>query len=324
MEKISPYYSYFIKGSIDAKSTSMVKIKIAAENLEKSLTYKKTEEAYELLANCYIKLNNIEAYKKTCILAVENGFNIFCSSCGIFYANNASLANEEKSLYWFNKGIEEGEAKCCYDLGRLYSVGCKVFKKDVKKAEEVFLKGLVINDPKWNGYFNWFLGTIRFDNKEYGEALEYFKKAIEQGCFHAYSHLAILYRDGLGVEKNLNLYIESLLKDINVESALAIAGIFLHGEYVEKDDDIASSFFNYAAKKGNAIGAMMCAAFLVDSGDYDEKVLNQYLEIAFRNGATDQNMKEHYNEIEEYFGEKAGKLLQEKAEKYWLYKKNLC
>ena len=36
MDKISPYYSFYIKGVADSKEKSLVKIRLAAENLEKS------------------------------------------------------------------------------------------------------------------------------------------------------------------------------------------------------------------------------------------------------------------------------------------------
>lgn len=324
MDKISPYYSFYIKGVADSKAKSLVKIRLAAENLEKSLSYKKTEEAYNSLLVCYMKLNENDLYEKTLFEAAENGFTYFYASYGVFYANNENKYNKEKSLFWFSKAIEASEPKAFSDLASLYITGCKAFEKDYSKAKETFLRGLSLNDKKWNGYFNWMLGLIEYEEKNYVVAAKYFQKAIDDGYIQASFNLALMYRDGLGVEKDLELYIQNLLKNLNVQSALEIAGIYLLGQYASKDEDVAYIYLDYAAKKGNPVGAIMCAAILVEKENYSEDLLNRYLEIAFRNGATDENMKSNYDEIEETLGEKVRRKLQELASRYWEIRRNIA
>ena len=317
MDKISPYYSFYIKGSIDAKSNSKVKVRLAAENLEKCLTYKKTQEAYNLLLNCYMKLNEGELYEKTLFDAVNNGFTYFYSLCGTYYADSKDKYNKEEALSWFNKAIEAREPKAYSDLANLYVYGCKIFERDYDKAKEVLLKGLELNDSKWNGYFNWVLGLIEYEKANYLEAASYYKKAADGGYSQANYYLALMYRDGVGVDKDPELYIEYLLKHLDANSAIEIAGIYTLGQYAPKDNDLAYIYFDYAARNGNPVGAIMCAATIVEKENYDESLLNRYLEIAFKNGATDENMKAHYDEIEETLGEKVRNKLQELASKYW-------
>ena len=96
MDKISPYYSFYIKGAVGAKTNSLVKIRLAAENLEKSLSYKKTQEAYNSLLVCYMKLNENALYEKTLFEAAENGFTYFYASCGMYYANHKEKYNKEE------------------------------------------------------------------------------------------------------------------------------------------------------------------------------------------------------------------------------------
>ena len=61
---------------------------------------------------------------------------------------------------------------------------------------------------------------------------------------------------------------------------------------------------------------------IIEKENYSETLLNKYLEIAFKNGATDENIKSHYDEIEEALGEKARKKLQELASRYWEIRRN--
>ena len=322
MDKISPYYSFYIKGAVGAKTNSLVKIRLAAENLEKSLSYKKTQEAYNSLLVCYMKLNENVLYEKTLFEAAENGFTYFYASCGMYYANHKEKYNKEESLSWFLKAMEAGEPKAFSDLANLYVTGCKAFESDYEKAEEVYLKGLALNDPKWNGYFNWALGLVEYEKKNFIKAADYYKKAIDSGYAQASFNLALMYRDGLGVEKDPELYIQNLLKHLSVQSALEIAGIYMLGQYAPEDREVASIYLDYAAKNGNPVGAIMCAAMILEKENYSENLLNKYLEIAFRNGATDENMKSHYDKIEETLGEKVRKKLQELASRYWEIRRN--
>ena len=77
--------------------------------------------------------------------------------------------------------MEAREPKAFSDLANLYVTGCKAFESDYEKAEEIYLNGLALNDSKWNGYFNWALGLVEYEKKNYVEAAGYYKKAIDEG-----------------------------------------------------------------------------------------------------------------------------------------------
>lgn len=317
MEMLSNYYSNFIKGDYYSKSNSLVKIRLAADYLEKALECKETEEAYRSLLICYLKLNESEKYEQTLFNAVDSGFTVFYSSVGIFYANSKQKFDKEKSLAWFQKGMNLKDGRSYSELSKLYLLGCSAFKSDRTKGIELLKEGLDLNDPKWNGYFAWALGLAYYEDKRYDEAAELYRKSIDCGYQPANYYYALLFRDGFGVEKDSEKYIEYLMKYLCPESALEMAGIYLLKQIAPEDKELAFIYLDYAAKKGNAVGAMLSAAYLVDSGNYNEKAVYQYLEIAFRNGVTDQNMKDHYEEIEDMFDEKTRKILQELASKYW-------
>ncbi len=317
MEMLSSYYANYIKGAYYSKSKSTIQIHLAIEWLNKALEAKQTEEACHSLLICYFKLNDSDKYEQVLLEAVDNGFEAFYTTCGIFYANNKEKFDEGKALYWFQKGIDLKDARCCSELAKLYISGCKAFKPDRTKSIDLLKKGLELNNPKWNGYFACMLGLAYYEDKKYDEAYELYKKALDYNYQQANYYLALMYRDGVGVEKDSQKYLELLMKYLFVDSALEIAGVFLLNQIVKEDKEVAYIFLDYAAREGNAVGAILSAAYLVERGKYDEKLLNQYLEIAFRNGVTDQNMKDHYDEIEDAFNEEVRNKLQELASKYW-------
>ncbi len=322
MNKLSPYYSYCIKGLVGSKSDSSVQLRVAAERLQKSLSVKKTEEAYAALLMCYMKLDQNELYEKTLLEASNEGFNKFYSSCGIYYANNNTKYDMEKSLFWFNKAIESGDVKAFSDLSNQYLKGCKAFGKDVAKAKETLEKGLAANDERWTGYFNWSLGSIEYELGNYESAAKHYQEAIDDGYLAASYNLALMYKKGLGVKQDLDLYIQNLLKHLSIQSAIELAGIYLTDEYATPDKEIAFAYLDYAAKNGDPVGAIMCAGFLLERKNYNEEELNRYLETAFKNGVFNQNMKDNYDAIEACLGDSVRKKLQELAAKYWEIRKN--
>ena len=324
MEQISPYYSWLIKGINSFKQNTQPGIAYAIECFINALTFSKTEEAYSGLLTCYAKQCDDDNYLKTLERAVDDGFTIYYSSLGLFYAQRPGHFNKEKSLSWFEKGIANKDAKAYCDLANLYMSGCKAFEKDAKKGAALLLSAMKLDDPTWNGYICWALGKYCCEEGEYGVALEHFYKAVECGYKKANLNLAIMYRDGLGVKKDLNKYISHLLKDLSPESAVEIGGIYLTEQYAPKDDYIAFMHFDYAARGGNPIGAIMAAAYIVRMGNYKEEQLNMYLEVAFKNGANDQNMKESYQIIEDAFGKDVKNKLEEYASKYWNIQKAMA
>lgn len=310
MDKLSPYYANYIKGVIASQSNSLTQIRIAAENLEEALQFKLTPEAYNALLVCYMRLDDENQYEATLLDAAEN-FPYFCSSCGLYYANGKKF-DKEKSLSWFNKGIEKKEPKAFYDLGTMYFKGCKAFSKDVSKAEEVLKQGLELNNPKWNGSLNYYLGLIAAENEDYKSAAEYFKNAQQSGFEKASYNLALLYRDGLGVKKDYEAYIMNLLRNLDIDTSLEIGHLFLNGKYVAVDKGISLTYFDFAAKNGNAQGALMSAALLIDKGNANSALLTQYLNLALSNKAVQIDINKYYEEIEKSLGQKVREELQTK------------
>ena len=319
MEKISPYFTSYLHGLRLSKSKKPVDIELAVEHFKNALKIKKTDEAYTQLALAYSKLDCVDLYEKTILEAAENGFTGFYSSCGYLYANNKEKLDRKKSLGWFQKGLDAKSAKAYHDLAKLYLSGCKAFEKDEDKAIKLLKEGLELKDKKWSGELAWMLGTSERDKLEYEDAAKHFQLAIDYGYGKANFDLAMLYKEGLGVAKDLDKYLDHLIRHLSVESAMEAAGVFLTGELIRSDLDLAYIFFAYAAEQGNPIAAIMCAAIVVSKPNYDEQLLNKYLDIAFIAGSKDGDLMSKFDELLAYFDEDVCKKLKEYAEEYWDY-----
>ncbi len=314
MNKFSPYYTYFLRGKIFLSTPS--KINLAIECFQKSLEYKKTFEAYDSLLMAVAKTGNVDLYESTLLSAASNGFKEFYSSCGSFYAKNKQKCNFEKALDWFEKGMREDDPKSLYELGNLYVNGSLVFETNMEKAEDVLLKGLNLNDSKWNGTFNFLLGKLYFDTSKYDKAKIHLEKASQAGILQANYQLALLYKDGLGVDKDHEKYMDYLLKHLDAQTAKEIAGIFLDGEIAPVDNLISFTFFDYATTKGDPIAAIMCAGFLVSRKEYNKNDVIKYLDIAFKNGYNNENIISSIDTISSFFDDSVRKELNEIVEKY--------
>jgi len=70
--------------------------------------------------------------------------------------------------------------------------------KTQEKADILLMKRVKVNDP----VAICFMGTRRYEEGDYKGAIEYWKKAVEQGDALAHFQLSYLYSNGIGVEKD--------------------------------------------------------------------------------------------------------------------------
>lgn len=99
------------------------------------------------------------------------------------------------------------------------------------------------------------LGVEHFNNEEYEQAIECFRKAAEQGNASAQNKLGLCYHDGKGVAKNYSKAIEWYLKAANQGNNLAQCNIgvsYFYGHGVEQDYKKAVKWYKKAATQGQA------------------------------------------------------------------------
>lgn len=313
MEKVSPFYAHYTKGLIQSESSSIGDLRLAVENFEKCLKYQESEQIYDRLLACYVKLNEKRLFEKTLVKAARSGFRRYYSSCGLLFAHSSKHNNTERALWWFNKGMSGNDPRCFAELGELYAKGCKAIKKDTNKAIEILGKGLDLRDPNWDGRIHWLLGMVYLGEEDYKTAAICFQASIASGYMDACYQLALLYRDGLGVKKSTEKYIEYLAKRIDKQSASELGSVYLTNEYTVSDKMIAYKYFAYAGNKGEPGAALLAAALLIDRHSDEKALIDRYINIAYRFFKDDKDMEDCYEAIDHYFDKSVGEKLRNMA-----------
>lgn len=154
------------------------------------------------------------------------------------------LIDDYGEIYLCNNTFEEFpinvENKKYIGIGK---VTVKIPNKEIVDFYEknITFKNINVNDVD-DGYKNivseslpdkWFhIADEAEKNKDYAKAIEYYSKAVEQNHIKAMDHLAGMYFDGLGVEKNPDKGLELLKKGAELGDAdmmFAVGAMYLEG-----------------------------------------------------------------------------------------------
>ena len=111
----------------------------------------------------------------------------------------------------------------------------------------------VVPNAELEGMYN--KGKEAYDNKNYSEAVKYFRKAAEQGYAKAQNNLGDCYYWGNGVEKNYAEAVKWFKKAAEQGDAYAQCNLgycYENGEGVTKDKTEAVKWYKKAAEQGHA------------------------------------------------------------------------
>ena len=100
-------------------------------------------------------------------------------------------------------------------------------------------------------------GEAFYNNKEYDEAAELFKKACDGGKMSGCYNLGVMYKKGNGVEKNEQKAVELYKKACDGGKMLGCTNLgfmYANGNGVEKDLGKAAELFKKACDGGNMHG----------------------------------------------------------------------
>lgn len=150
----------------------------------------------------YDKIKGIEWLTKS----ADHGLVIAKLELAEFYINGDGVEqNFNKAIDLINDGLkglyllaESGNAKAQYQLGRLFLYG-KYFNKDLSQAKFWFQKSAEAN----NAYGQYLYGLYFLECNDFINAFYWITEANNNQLFKSYSHLAELYRNGLGTEQDL-------------------------------------------------------------------------------------------------------------------------
>ena len=178
--------------------------------------------------------------------------NALLLSAGWFCASVHAQQSEvlRKQFLEDKAKAEQGDAKAQADLGARYAEGIGV-EKDYADAVKWFRKAAEQGNARAQGVLGTFYHEGLGVEKNYAEAVKWFRKAAEQGNADAQGVLGAFYHEGIGLEKDLTEAVKWFRKA--AEQGLAIAqhslGVcYRNGQGVEKNYTEAYAWFNLASK----------------------------------------------------------------------------
>ncbi|MCQ2248321.1 MAG: zinc-ribbon domain-containing protein [Treponema sp.] len=198
---------YFGRGIEKSYDKAFECFKYAAEH--------EISDAYSWLGLCYQNGKGTEKNIVSGVKWFKKGAEDDDSYCQFklagFYADKEDFKN---AFIWYEKAANNGDNDALRELGILYNNGDGV-EKDLDKAFDCFLKAGEDTDdvPYWLGRA-YFLG--RGTDVDYDEALRLFKLGSEnQDDSYCQINIARMYRDGTGVEQNIEKAKEWYKKSID-------------------------------------------------------------------------------------------------------------
>lgn len=157
--------------------------------------------------------------------------------------------NQRNAVYWFQKAAYQGNADAQAELGRLYAIGEGVPKDNVRAKQLLQMAA-----EKGNARAQLSLGVLLIDHGDEKSGAKWVLSAAQQGEAFAQTYSGHLYRNGIGVPKNVPKGVEWLAKgasqgDQVAETQLGI--LYLAGDEVQKDVSKGLELLGKAAAKGN-------------------------------------------------------------------------
>lgn len=233
------------------------------------------------------RLNDIPAGLNYITQAAEDGSPIAQNYLGGWYINEENAEyDSQKAIYWWEKAAELGSEKALHSLGARYLIGVDVECNPIKglsfieKAADlgfaesqillatIYLEGahgVPINSAKaieWmkkasdqdNASAHYSLADyyLKINNME--QAFHYFNLAAKSGYGNSQLFVALMYRDGIGVDRNIDKAIESYItacnnldSEISREAKMELGCIYNSLEKFDK----AISWWDLAAQDGH-------------------------------------------------------------------------
>lgn len=135
----------------------------------------------------------------------DNGHNKEAmNALGVAYAKGLGVAIDSSQVrLWFEKAGENGYSLAYHNLGMTYKYGKSGFKQDFHNATSCFKKGADKGSLLCSYDYAFMLYKGLGCQQNYSEAVCYFSKAAEQLHAPSLYMLGLCYRNGFGVEKDV-------------------------------------------------------------------------------------------------------------------------
>lgn len=270
--------------SDNAKQSKLIKkYQTGTKKLSVGDTYETAQDYY------YARKGLSKDYEKAFKLymsAAEKGHADAMGQLSNSYFRGTGVKKDyDEAVVWALKGIKNGSKVAHYSMANLYHMGWGVKIDDVKAMDHVKKAGSAAYDKLWNDYA---IGLGYMSQKDYFNAITYFKIGEEKGYSKSISELAKIYLKGKGVKvdeaKALELFKRCAKESLYCQNEVGRA--YELGRGVVKNLQKAREAYEKAAKRDSGYGQLQLARFYEfgRGGAKDLKKAKEYYSAAKKNG----------------------------------------
>ena len=259
-------YNYYLLEAAKEKQIVTQALFIIFTNIK--ITYPKLSiSEHQQIVNCFWEQENEE------IFSIPNEYLKWIVIDTYITSNDLTVDKKYKVIQLLSEYSKQYNSHQAYGrLGVLYKLGWIVEKNDAK-AEQYWQQAAALGDRNSIcvlGYH--YEDRGKHNVEDYKQAFIYHEKAVEKGSANSANQLAILYKNGYGVEKNINKAVHYFSHAMKLDSndrrheqqdGLFYAPIFPHSAYnlgllywhgdtgLPSNKSLAFTYFKTAAEAGH-------------------------------------------------------------------------
>lgn len=198
-------------------------------------------------SNNYFGANDAELAIKWSLKAANKGDQTCINNMGNIYRYGwgGIEKNSKTAREWFLKGAEKEYSSSYKHLGDLSYSGEGV-PKDYQEAIKWYIKATEVDNSIFSTYLFDIGNVYKNDLKDYLKAIEWYNKSINRRYLWAALPLAEIYYQGLGVKRDyakaFQLYLKAAESGYSKEATQWVAIMYKEGKGVEKDKKLAAEW----------------------------------------------------------------------------------
>lgn len=219
---------------------------------------------------------SMEAYRHWLELAAEQGHIKAQTEMGDLLMKSGTQDDIDQALSYYQSSAARGDATARMKLS-------SALGKDDMTSERAILYNIFKcmaerGNPTDMFHFANFLLKTALDNNEREESFKWFKRTAEEFNHpDAIVQTAIMYRDGVGVNKNREKYLEMLERGNSLgvlKATSMLADVYATGALVEEDQERALKLYEQCAEKGS-LSCQYTVAMMYQNGKGTEPNLDK-------------------------------------------------
>ncbi len=198
---------------------------------------------------------NNELYHHWLSTAAEQGHLKAQVECADYLINSDDEKDCELALNYYQSSAARGDPSAKSKLSTI--LGNREYRKEYNEIKMIFQKLAERNTPQDMFRYATFLLKTAWTSEDYKDSFDWFKKVAEE-----YDHpdaiiqLATMYRDGIGVKKDNQMYISTLIKGDSLgitKLSIMLADCYMTGALVEEDFNKAFQIYEKCATNGSSL-----------------------------------------------------------------------